>query len=158
MEPKKDGEDWNLLLYSDCYWAGDSENRIIITEFIIYFLEVPICWRSKDQKGVTLSSIEAEYVAISETVKKIRFVYYLLVSLEISVKLTIIVRTDSIGAIFMAENISSGNHTRHIDTWYHFILEHLEVGFTKIIFLRTNNYDLKIFKNVNQETYKKRLL
>jgi hypothetical protein len=44
---------------------------------------------------------------MSEAVKEIRFVYYLLESLGIPVKLPIIVRADNIGAIFMAENASS---------------------------------------------------
>jgi hypothetical protein len=114
MEPKKIERDWNILGHSDIDWAGYPENRISITGFIIYFLEAPICWRSKGKKGVTLSSSEAKYVAISEVVKEIRFVYYHLVSLGISVKLPIIVRTDNIGAIFMAENPSSGVRTRHI--------------------------------------------
>jgi hypothetical protein len=114
MEPKKIERDWNILGHSDIDWAGYSENRISITGFIMYLLEAPICWRSKGKKGVTLSSSEAKYVAISEVVKEIRFVYYHLVSLGISVKLPIIVRTDNIGAIFMAENPSSGVRTRHI--------------------------------------------
>ena len=42
-----------------------------------------------------MSSSEAEYVAMSEPVKEIRFMYCLLESLEISVKLPIIVRTDN---------------------------------------------------------------
>jgi hypothetical protein len=53
---------------------------------------------------------------ISEAVKEIRFVYYILVSLGISFKLSIIVRIDNIGAIFMAENPSSGVRKRHIVT------------------------------------------
>ena len=36
-------------------------------------------------------------------------------SFGISVKLPIIVRIDNIGAVFMAENASSGVRTRHID-------------------------------------------
>jgi hypothetical protein len=40
------------------------------------------------------------------------------------------------------------------DTWYHFIREHVEDGFIKIIFVRTNNNDQDIFtKNVKTETY-----
>jgi hypothetical protein len=39
--------------------------RISVTGFITYLLGVPICWRSNGQKGVTLSSSKAEYVAIS---------------------------------------------------------------------------------------------
>ena len=65
-----------------------------------------------------MSSSEAKYVAMSEAVKEIRFVYYVLESLGISVKLPITVRTDNIGAILMAENSSSGVCTRHINTRY----------------------------------------
>jgi hypothetical protein len=36
-----------------------------VTGFIIHLLNVPICWNSTSQKGVTLSSTEAKYVAIS---------------------------------------------------------------------------------------------
>jgi hypothetical protein len=57
--------------YCNSNWAGDAEKRISVTRFIVYLLGVPICWTSKGQKGVTLSSSEAEYVAISEAVKEI---------------------------------------------------------------------------------------
>jgi hypothetical protein len=66
------------------------------------------------------------------------------------------VRTDKFGAIFMAENPSPGVRIRHIDTWYHFIHEHVEDGIIKIIFVRTNKNDADIFtKNVNKEAYEK---
>jgi hypothetical protein len=87
--------------------------------------------RSKGRKGFTLSRIEAKYVAMSEAVKEIRFVYYLLMSLRISVKLPIIVRTDNIGTTFIIENPSSRIRVRHIDTRYYFIREHVEDDFIK---------------------------
>jgi hypothetical protein len=49
-----------------------------VTGFMVYLQNVSVCWRSKAQRGVTLSSSEAEYVAISEAVKEIKFVYFLL--------------------------------------------------------------------------------
>jgi hypothetical protein len=49
-----------------------------------------------------------------------------------NVKLPIVVRCDDIGAIFMAENSSSGVRTRHVDTRYHFIREHIEDGFIQL--------------------------
>ena len=158
-EPKKDEEDWNLMVYTDSDLAGDTENCISITEFIIYLLGVPICWKSKGQKGVTSSRSVAEYVAMSEAVKDIRLVYCLLESFEISVKLPIIVRTDNIGAIFMAENSSSGVRTRYTDTRYHVIREHVEDGFIKIVFVQTDDNDAEIFtKNVNKEMYEKHIV
>jgi hypothetical protein len=71
MKPVEEGKDWDLVSYCDSDWAGDAEARISVTGFIIYLLGVPICWRSKGQKGITLSSSETEYKAISEAVKEI---------------------------------------------------------------------------------------
>jgi hypothetical protein len=71
---------------------------VSVTGFIIYFLSVPICWHSKSQKGVTLLSTEAKYVAISEAVKELKFIYCLLSDLHIKVNLPIVVKTDKIGA------------------------------------------------------------
>jgi hypothetical protein len=46
--------------------------------------------RPKGQKGVTLSCSEAEYVAMLEAVKEIRFIYYLLTEIGIPVKIPIV--------------------------------------------------------------------
>ena len=58
IQPKDEGKEWDLVSYCDSDWAGDAETRISVTGFIIYLLGVPIYWRSKGQKGVTLSSSE----------------------------------------------------------------------------------------------------
>ena len=91
-----------------------------------------------------LSSNEAEYVKISEEVKEIQFIYYL-IAIGIPAKMSILVRTDNIGAMFMEEITNSGVRTRHINTRYHFIREHLEDGFIKIVLVRTDDNDLDIF-------------
>jgi hypothetical protein len=69
-------------------------------------MNVPVCWRSKSQRGVTLSSSKVEYVAMSEAVKEIKFIYYLLREIGIEVNLLITVKTDNAGAMFMAKNAS----------------------------------------------------
>jgi hypothetical protein len=68
LQPKHESDKWDLVLYCNSNWTGDPESN----EFIMPLLGVPICWRSKAQKGVTLSSSEAKYVAMSEVVKDIR--------------------------------------------------------------------------------------
>jgi hypothetical protein len=99
-----------------------------VTGFIIYLLGAPICWRSKRQKGVTLSSSKAESVVMLEAVKEIRFIYFLLKVMGVDVKLPIVVRCDIIGAIFIAENSSSGIRTCHIDTRYHFVRKRVKMN------------------------------
>jgi hypothetical protein len=99
-----------------------------------------------------LSISEAKYVAMFETVKEIRFVYYLLTSLGISVKLPIILRTDNIGAIFMTQNPSSGVRTIYIDTQY-LIREHVDNDFINVV----KGVDIHT-KNVNKEAYEKHVV
>ena len=47
IRPKAKIKNWSLHVFSDSDWAGDSESRISITGFMIYLMNVPICWRSK---------------------------------------------------------------------------------------------------------------
>jgi hypothetical protein len=92
---------------------------------------------------------------MSEAVKKVRFIYFLLKEMGVDVKLPIVVRRDNVGAIFMAENVSSGTRTCHIDTRYHFVCEHVEDGLIKNVFVKSTINDADMFtKNVGKEAYK----
>mmetsp|Transcript_11623 Transcript_11623/g.16576 ORF Transcript_11623/g.16576 Transcript_11623/m.16576 type:complete len:154 (-) Transcript_11623:47-508(-) len=102
IKPTKGQKKWILHMYSDSDFAGDKERRISIAGFILYVLGVPVSWRSKGERSVALSSTEAEYVALSEAVKEIIFVYQILVSMGIKVEHPIIVRVDNIGAIYLS--------------------------------------------------------
>jgi len=60
---------------------------------------VPISWKSCVQRSVTLSSSEAEFVALSEATKEIKFIVQVLLSIGIEVMLPVIVCIDNVGAI-----------------------------------------------------------
>jgi hypothetical protein len=130
--PENKIKNWSLHVFCDSDWAGDSEKRVSVTGFIVYLMNVPVCWRSKAQICVILSSSEAEYVTISEAVKEIKFTYYLLRGIGIEVNLSITVKTDNIDAMFMAQKASSGVRTRHNDSRYHYVRENLEEGIINI--------------------------
>ena len=138
---------WELKVFSDSDWAGDPETRISVTGFIVYLQNVPVCWRSKAQRGVTLSSSEAEYVAMSEAVKEIRFIYFILKDIGIEVQLPIVVKSDNVGALFMSQNSSTGVRSRHVDTRYHFIRENVEDGIVKVEFVNSSENDSDITPN-----------
>ena len=55
-------------------------------------------------KSVVLSTTEAEYMAVSEVVKEIKFLYQLLRSMEIKVPLLIKIKVDNMEAIWLASN------------------------------------------------------
>ena len=80
---------WHLEALSDSDFANDKETRISVYGYIVFFCGVPIAWKSKRMKSVVLSTTEAEYVAVAEVVKEIKFLYQLLMSMGIKVPLPI---------------------------------------------------------------------
>jgi hypothetical protein len=91
LNPIFENEEWYLVSYVDSDRSGNPETRISVTGFIMYLLGAPICWRSKGQKGVTMSGSEADYVAMSEVVKEVHFICFLLKVMGVDVKLPIVV-------------------------------------------------------------------
>ena len=106
---------WEIICFSNSEYSGDPVSRRSISGFILYVLGVPVSWQSKLQKCVSLSSSEAEYIALSEAVEEVMFVVQLLRSMKILVKYPVMVREDNVGAIFMASNITMICHTKHVD-------------------------------------------
>lgn len=132
----KDSE-WVLILFTDSDWAGDKDDRRSISGYMLFLNGVLICWRSKSQRTVALSSSEAEFYACGEAVKEIPFVVQILLFLGIPVKLPVEVWVDNIGAIFMSENSTSSSRTQHMDTRYRFIEQLQEDGLIKLKFVPT---------------------
>ena len=150
LEPKKENDMWNLEAFSDSDWAGDKQSRISICGYILYFCGVAIAWKSKGMKHVTLSSSEAELVALSECVKDVKFVMKILEDLGIKVQRPVTVRVDNVGAIFLAENATMSQRTRHINIRYKWVSEFIENGEIEVIFVKTLENDADIFtKNVS---------
>jgi len=84
-------------------------------------MNIPVCWSSRGQKSVTLSTTEAEYVACSEVVREVLFILQLLRHLQVELQLPICVHVNNIGAIFLAENQNSSDRTKQVDTRYQFV-------------------------------------
>jgi hypothetical protein len=117
LEPilSQDELEWSLLVYSDSDWAGDKNNRHSVTSYIICLLGCPLMWKSRQQNVISLSSSEAELYALVDAAKEVKFIYNVLLTMGIQVKLPIVIRVDNMGAIFMAENVSVSQRTKHID-------------------------------------------
>jgi hypothetical protein len=60
-----------LKTYMNADWAGDIDSRKSISDYLICFGNRAVSWQSKLQKYVVLSTIEAEYITITETCKEL---------------------------------------------------------------------------------------
>ena len=112
---------WHLEAFSNSDFANDKETRISVGN-VIYFCGVPVAW---SMRSVVLSTTEAEYVAISEVVKEITFVYQLLESMDVKLPLPMNMRVDNIVAIWLANNSGVSERTKHVDTRAHFVRSHV---------------------------------
>ncbi len=72
---------WDLVCHLDSNYARDSDTRQSVSRFILYVCSIPISWRSKVKQSFTLSSSEAEWVALSKAVKEVMFILQLLISM-----------------------------------------------------------------------------
>jgi len=154
LAPVKEQLTWELKGYCDSDFAGDTDTRRSVSGFVIYLCGAVIAWRSKGQKSVSLSSTEAEYVAISEVAMEILYVAGILKFLGVPLEYPITVNVDNIGAVYLTKNATTGSRTKHIDTRYHFVREYIEDGIVKVQFVRSEENHADIFtKNLNTETF-----
>ena len=141
---------------SDSEFAGDKDTRISIYGYVVYFCGAPISWKSKSGKSVTLSSTEAEYFASSETAKELKFIFNLMegMNLHNELKLPMTLRVDNAGAIYLANNHTTGQRTKHIDIRAHYVRELINNGDLKVVFIKSEDNDADIYtKNTTEELF-----
>ena len=145
FELRKDMKNWALKALSDSDFASDKEARISVFGYIIYICGIPIASRSKGMKSVVLSTTEAEYMALSEVVKELKFIVQLLQTMNIEVELPITVHVDNVGAIWLSNNRTTSDRTKHIDIRASFVKEYQEDGKIIIKFVKSEENEVDIF-------------
>ena len=142
---------WYLTGICDSTWGSDPDDGRSVSGYILYFMGVPISWRSKTQSHVTCSSAEAEFVSASELVKEIKFVIGILEHLGIEVELPVKVYIDNIGAIYMARNNIRTGATRHVNYRFHYCRE-VHDKLIIFVFVRSEDNEADILtKNATRE-------
>jgi hypothetical protein len=141
---------WDIVAYSDSDSAGDKDDRKSITGYVIFASVSAISWKSKSQPCVTLSSTEAEYVALNETVREVKFIIQLLKTIRIEAERPAKVYVDNVGSIFLSKNKTNRERTKQTDLKYHFIREQIQNGLIDVKFVRTSENHADVFtKNLN---------
>lgn len=117
------GKDWKLIGFSDSDWAGDQRTRRSTTGVVYFYGSGPICWVSKGQDSVALSSLEAEYNALTVACQEAVWIKRLLKDLGEPVDQAITIFEDNQGCISFSTAERSSGRVKHIDTKRHFIRE-----------------------------------
>ena len=138
VEPMKVRVPKNLKaeIYVDSDYATNKKDRKSITGMISTIGGCITGWKSGKQTGITLSSTEAEYVALSIAGTEAKFIANLLHEITRK-KMSGIIYCDNQGAIFLANNQQMGQRTKHIDIRYKFVNEMIEQGEIQIVYIKS---------------------
>lgn len=126
--------------YVDADWAGDNSDRRSCTGYVVCIAGGPVSWKCKKQKSVALSTMEAEYMALSELTKEVIYMRNLLDHMKIYdlIKDATRIKCDNQSAIQLCKYSVYHARSKHIDIRYHFSREAQERGDIEVGYLNTN--------------------
>nr|GEV15039.1 retrovirus-related Pol polyprotein from transposon TNT 1-94 [Tanacetum cinerariifolium] len=109
----------------------------ILKEEVVYFLgDKLVCWSSKKQNCVSISTAESEYVAVSSCCAQVLWMRTQLTDYGFFYD-KVPIYCDSKSAIAISYNSVQHTRTNHIDVRYHFIEDHVEKGTIELYFVGT---------------------
>ena len=86
----------------------------------------PVTWSNKHQATVALSTVEAEYVAMSRCTQKMVWMHSWLDEIEIKYSRPGLIKGDNCGAIVLMKNTKDHGKVKHIDIRHHYIHDLLQ--------------------------------
>ena len=79
-------------------------------------------------RSVVLATTEAEYIALSEVVKGIKFIIRMLKTMNVNVETHITIYIDTVGTIWLSNNRTTRERTKHVHIRTAFVKEYQEEG------------------------------
>ncbi|GJR81038.1 hypothetical protein Tco_0151823 [Tanacetum coccineum] len=132
--PKDSGFD--LTAYSDADHAGCHLDRKSTSGSVQFLGDKLVCWSSKKQNCVSISTAESEYVAVSGCCAQVLWMRTQLTDYGFFFD-KVPIYCDSKSAIAISCNPVQHTRTKHIDVRYHFIKDHVEKGTIELYFVGT---------------------
>ncbi|CAA0842075.1 cysteine-rich RLK (RECEPTOR-like protein kinase) 8 [Striga hermonthica] len=123
----KCSEGVKLVGYVDWNYANGRDNRKSTTSYVFTLCGSCVSWKSQLQHIVALSTIESEYVVVTEALKEAVWLKGLLCEIDLLEK-DVIVFSDSQSGIQLCKNPVFHDRTKHIDVRFHFIRDIVSKG------------------------------
>ena len=126
-----------LLGYTDSDYARDTDDRKSTSGYVFMVNGAAICWSSRKQDIVTLSSTEAEYVAATSAACHCVWLRGMLQELNVVSRECVDIMCDNNSAIKLSRNPVMHRRTKHIDVRYHYLRNLSNEGVMKLVFCGT---------------------
>lgn len=115
----------------DADWAGDHADRKSTSGYAFILKGSPVSWESKKQSSVSLSTSEAEYIAISLPIQEGKWIYGLLCEILAALNKSgpdLVIMEGNQFFIKMTKNPVNHGRAKHIDIKYHHIRDEIKRG------------------------------
>ncbi|VVT58424.1 uncharacterized protein SAPINGB_P006201 [Magnusiomyces paraingens] len=128
---------YKLVGYSDADYAQDKQDRKSFTGYVFILSGGPITWACRKQVSPASSSVESEYMSLSDASKECFWINQLLSLCKIPVPLPVTMFEDNQGCIALAQNPVFHRRTKHIDVRYHVVRHYIRSGVIHLEYLDT---------------------
>lgn len=117
----EEDEERELYGYSDADWAQSKKDRKSNSGHIYKYNGSLISWGCKKQNSISLSTMEAEYIALAEACQEGLWIQRLLKDFGKQQRKKTVIYEDNQSCLKFILNSKFSNRTKHIDTKYHFV-------------------------------------
>lgn len=132
-------ENLKITCYSDASFAEDKTSRRSCSGSLTLLNDGLICWFSRKQKCISLSTFEAEFYAVSEATKDVMWLKKLLEELDVTYSTPIDLLCDNTATIANITNRSYHNSTKHVDYRTKFTREKVMEGWLSLSHVPSND-------------------
>ncbi|THH12624.1 hypothetical protein EUX98_g9795 [Antrodiella citrinella] len=149
----KGTKDWWLTLggddkspaigYSDADGMSNPDRHAI--SGYAFLIGGAVSWSSKRQEIVSVSTTEAEYVALTHAFKEAIWMRNFIIEVFRAPPLPMNVKSDSMGAIALAKDDKFHARTKHIDIRFHFVRYNIEDKKILLTYCPTDDMTADIF-------------
>ena len=128
----RDG-DLSPMAFVDADYGGCRDTRKSTSGYVFTMAGGAVTWSSKRQATVALSTVEAEYVAMSRCAQQMVWMQSWLDEVTIEHEMPGVIKGDSRGAISLTKNTRDHGKIKHIDIRHHYIRELVESGTIQMV-------------------------
>ena len=123
--------------FSDADWARSKEDRRSTLRYCLFVGGNLVSWKNKKQSGVSRSSVEFEYRAMTQFVCEIMWLHQLLMEVGIETPILAKLWYDNQTAHIIASNPMFYERTKYIEIDCHFVHEKIQLDLISIGYVKT---------------------
>lgn len=137
---KKNFEGESLCGYSDASWADNKSDRKSNSGHVFMVNGAAVCWSSRKQQLVALSTCEAEFIALSDACRAASWIRRLLIDMKQTLPNATTIYEDNQSCLKLIEEEERlSDRSKHIDTRFHFVKDYVKHQLISCTYCPTEN-------------------